>query len=135
MARDIIPCKLVSVWNDNAIRISADAKYDRSSGEVVEVEHVDFPYETLCNLDTLGDQFIEFTQTDDHGAHIHRYDVKLLGNKLLALRPYSVFFTLRGYTQVYAESREEATRLANECRHDDISWDDDWEVDVVQLDD
>ena len=51
-----------------------------------------------------------------------------------ATAKYDVFFVLRGYAQVEASSEEEALLKANAFGYNDISWNDMFETENVQLD-
>lgn len=50
------------------------------------------------------------------------------------IRTYGVFFARNGYAKVLASSADEAWRIADkDLKYDDVSWDDDWGVTDVQL--
>lgn len=51
------------------------------------------------------------------------------------MKKFDVFFTRNGYAQIEAETKEEAERIAQQLKYDDVSWDDDWNpVDIVEGD-
>lgn len=51
------------------------------------------------------------------------------------MKKFDVFFTRNGYAQIEAETQEEAERIAQQLKYDDVSWDDDWNpVDIVEGD-
>lgn len=43
-------------------------------------------------------------------------------------KKFDVFFSRNGHVQIEADSQEEAQRLAEQIKYDDVSWDDDWNV-------
>lgn len=118
----------VSVW-DNGIEIETPAMFDRDTGVLDEVQMAQLPNGVLESLDIRTGEYV-------------RYDgrqYELRGNDdgtYHAIRPYGVFFSRCGYAQVIAPSAEEAMRIADErLTCDDVSWDDDWPVTDVQLED
>ena len=49
------------------------------------------------------------------------------------MKKFDVFFTRNGYAQIEAETKEEAERIADQLKYDDVSWDDDWNaVDILE---
>ena len=118
----------VSVW-DNGIEIETPAMFDRDTGVLDEVQMAQLPEGVLESLDIRTGEYV-------------RYDgrqYELRGNDdgtYHAIRPYGVFFSRNGYAQVMATSAEEAMRIADDqLTCDDVSWDDDWPVTDVQLED
>ena len=118
----------VSVW-DNGIEIETPAMFDRDTGVLDEVQMAQLPDGVLESLDIRTGEYV-------------RYDgrqYELRGNDdgtYHAIRPYGVFFSRNGYAQVMATSAEEAMRIADDqLTCDDVSWDDDWPVTDVQLED
>ena len=118
----------VSVW-DNGIEIETPAMFDRDTGVLDEVQMAQLPEGVLESLDIRTGEYV-------------RYDgrqYELRGNDdgtYHAIRSYGVFFSRNGYAQVMATSAEEAMRIADDqLTCDDVSWDDDWPVTDVQLED
>ena len=123
-----IQATYVSVWDDG-IEIETPAMFDRDTGVLDEVQMAQFPDGMLESLDIRTGEYVrydgrqyELRANDDGTYH--------------AIRPYGVFFSRCGYAQVMATSAEEAMRIADErLTCDDVSWDDDWPVTDVQLED
>lgn len=49
------------------------------------------------------------------------------------MKKFDVCFTRNGYAQIEAETEEEAERIAQQLKYDDVFWDDDWNsVDILE---
>ncbi len=120
LQRKSIPCTFVSVWDGGSIEIESPAKYDPDLGLVYDVKMADLPGGVLNSLGILEKEYVrvdakeyELVDNDD--------------NTYSAVRPFGVFFSRNGYAKIMATSADEAMKLADEqCKVDDVSWDDDW---------
>ena len=119
-------CTFVSVW-DGGIRIETPAMMDEATGIVSDIEIADLPGNVLNDMDVLDQEFILIGDRE--------YDVESNDDGTYSvIRPYSVFFSRNGYAEVMAKSPDEARRIGDEeLKYDDVSWDDDWNVTDIQL--